>query len=408
MGIRGQIFLVAGLLAAVAALIAGLSIRAMQEYNQRVAQLQVVSQRALYGEHLNRLVTAVVMDSRGIYGAPTVQAAGGFAKGLAASLDEIDRQLADWDRVVAPEGRADFDAVVRRAKEFRAFRLETVRLGTEVSPAAANQQGNNEANRKNRGDFQKEIDRVVSVDRSALDAITTEVEAFYGREVWVLSSAAGSGMAIGLILAFLIAQFGIVRPIKALVGCMGVLAKGDYAVVVPGKDRGDEVGVMANAIEVFRHNGLEVERMRAEQKAAEERAVAQRKADLDALAGTFEHAVGSIVGAVASATTQLEAAARTLTHTAESTQQLSADVAFASEQASSNVQTVAAAAEELSGSVREISRQVEESSRIAREAVDPGRKNQRPHEQAVGGRYPDRRRDQADHRPLPTRPISWH
>ena len=70
MGIRGRIFLVAGLLAAVAVLIAGLSIRAMQEYNQRVAQLQAVSQRALYGEHLNRLVTAVVMDSRGIYGAP--------------------------------------------------------------------------------------------------------------------------------------------------------------------------------------------------------------------------------------------------------------------------------------------------------------------------------------------------
>jgi methyl-accepting chemotaxis protein len=369
MGIRARIFLVAGVLAVAAVLITMLSIIAMQEYNRKVDELQLASQRAFYGERLNRLVTAVVMDARGIYAAPTVQAASGFAKGLMASLDQIDRLLADWNRIVSPAGRNDFDVVVRRAKEFRDFRTETARLGTQVAPAAANEQGNNEANRKNRQDFQKEIDRVVDVDRSALDAINSEVEAFYASEVLKVSLTATGGIAIGALLAFLISQFGIVRPIQALVDCMGVLAKGRYDIEVPGQERVDEVGVMAEAVEVFRRNGLEVERMRSEQKAAEDRAVAQRRAELHALAGTFEGAVGSIVGSVASASTELEAAARTLTDTAETTERLSAGVAQGSERAASNVQTVAAAAEELSSSVREIARQVQESSRIAREAM---------------------------------------
>ena len=37
-----------------------------------------------------------------------------------------------------------------RAAEFRTFRSETARLGTTVSIEAANEQGNNEANRANR------------------------------------------------------------------------------------------------------------------------------------------------------------------------------------------------------------------------------------------------------------------
>jgi methyl-accepting chemotaxis protein len=49
----------------------------------------------------------------------------------------------------------------------------------------------------------------------------------------------GVGLAIGLAGAFLIAQFGIVRPIHALVGCMDVLAQGKYDVEVPGSARKD-------------------------------------------------------------------------------------------------------------------------------------------------------------------------
>jgi methyl-accepting chemotaxis protein len=169
--------------------------------------------------------------------------------------------------------------------------------------------------------------------------------------------------------AILLAQFGIVRPIRALVGCMEALATGRHDVTVPGTGCKDEIGTMARAVEIFRHNGIEVERMRAEQAEQGRRARELRKAEMQELADQFQAAIGNIVDTVSSAATELEAAACTLTKTAETTQRLSGIVTAASEEASSNVSTVASAAEEMSTSVNEIARQVQESSGIAGEAV---------------------------------------
>ena len=87
------------------------------------------------------------------------------------------------------------------------------------------------------------------------------------------------------------------------------------------------------------------------------------------IADEFESAVGEIIETVSSASTELEASASTLTRTAERSQELTVAVAAASEQASTNVQSVASATEELTSSVNEISRQVQEFARIAQEAV---------------------------------------
>ena len=102
-------------------------------------------------------------------------------------------------------------------------------------------------------------------------------------------------------------------------------------------------------------------------------AAQQRKADMIRLADQFEGAVGEIVEAVSSASTELEGSATTLTATAERSQELTTMVAAASEEASTNVQSVASATEELSSSVNEISRQVQESARMATEAVGQAR-----------------------------------
>ncbi len=126
---------------------------------------------------------------------------------------------------------------------------------------------------------------------------------------------------------------------------------------------------MAGAVQVFKNNMIEAERLRAERTESEARAVKQRKADMYKLADGFEAAVGEIIKTVASASTELEAAADSLTKTAAITQQLSTSVASASEEASASVQSVASATEEMASSVQEIGRQVEASSKIAGDAV---------------------------------------
>ncbi|MDC7789418.1 methyl-accepting chemotaxis protein [Rhodoplanes sp. TEM] len=164
------------------------------------------------------------------------------------------------------------------------------------------------------------------------------------------------------------------RPLVALARIMGRLQEGDHSVAVPSLDRGDEIGLMARAVEVFKEHAIERERLEAEQKQAEARAAAQRRADMARLADQFEEAVGGIIGSVSASATELEATAGTLTRTADDTQKLSTTVSAASEEASTNVQAVAAATDELTSSIGEISRQVQTSSRIADEAVSQAAK----------------------------------
>jgi methyl-accepting chemotaxis protein len=184
---------------------------------------------------------------------------------------------------------------------------------------------------------------------------------------------AGAAVLLGLAIAFLIAR-GIILPLGGLTAGMKELAGGNFSVVLPGLDRKDEVGDMAQAVEGFKVKAEEKARAEAEAKIKQDEVVArQRKADMHKLADGFEAAVGRIVETVSSASHELETSAGTLTSTAERSQELTTMVAAASEEASTNVQSVASATEELSSSVNEISRQVQESARMASDAVGQAR-----------------------------------
>ncbi|MBP0650918.1 hypothetical protein J8J40_28100, partial [Mycobacterium tuberculosis] len=84
----------------------------------------------------------------------------------------------------------------------------------------------------------------------------------------------------------------------------------------------------------------ETERLRAERADEEHRVAERRKAEMHAFAARFDETVGGIVGMVASAATELQGAAQTLTTAAEQTSSQSNAVAAASEEASANVASV--------------------------------------------------------------------
>ncbi|NEW89986.1 HAMP domain-containing protein [Rhodopseudomonas sp. WA056] len=179
----------------------------------------------------------------------------------------------------------------------------------------------------------------------------------------------GGGFLAVLALAFVIVQFGIARPIGRLVGDLQAMARGED-IEVSGTERGDEIGQTANAVEGIKLMLAEKARQEAASKADQDRVVAaQRKQEMEKLAHHFEAAVGEVIQAVSSASTELEASATTLTSSAQRAQEVTTSVAAASEQASANVQSVASATEEMASSVTEISRQVQDSARIAHEAV---------------------------------------
>jgi methyl-accepting chemotaxis protein len=201
-------------------------------------------------------------------------------------------------------------------------------------------------------------------------------EADKGAEVFRFSRLLiGAAIAVAALLCagmgFLIVT-GVSRPIGAMTQAMRKLADGDKATEIPGVGRKDEIGGMAGAVQVFKLNMIEAEGLAAEQR-AEQETKARRTQKLEELMRGFEGTVGEIVETVSSASTELEASANTLTSTAVRSQELTTMVAAASEEASTNVQSVASATEELSSSVNEISRQVQESARMANDAVKQAR-----------------------------------
>src|SRR3546814_19995961 len=79
---------------------------------------------------------------------------------------------------------------------------------------------------------------------------------------------------------------------------MKLLASGDSSVEIPARGRKDEVGQIADAVQVFKENAIEMERLRREQTAAEGRAGEKKQGAKTDLADRFQASVGSIVQTV--------------------------------------------------------------------------------------------------------------
>ncbi|HEY5126975.1 MAG TPA: HAMP domain-containing protein, partial [Bradyrhizobium sp.] len=162
----------------------------------------------------------------------------------------------------------------------------------------------------------------------------SEAEIRQGRIIRI--SLALVSLATALVIGWLYVGRGVVRRLVHLQNSMKSIAAGDLATEV-ATGGSDEIADMAKALQVFKDNMLESNRLRAERSETEKRARAQRKEEMRKLADEFEAAVGEIVQTVSSASTELESSATSLTKTAEETQQLSGMVESASEEASSNV-----------------------------------------------------------------------
>ena len=267
MGIRGKVYAIVGLMSLVTVIVGGMALYVMREYNNKLAAFDQASERAYMGEHLNRAVTAVVMEARGIYASTSTDGSVKFAEGLLKNLDEIDKVIAEWQPLVPQAQKATFDALVARAAEFRTFRTETARLGTKVSPAEANTQGNNDANRANRKAFQAEIDAVVEADIAELTALQGSIASFSQQMFILVGVVVGLGVVAGAVLGVYLGSHQLSRPITRLTTTMKSVADGNFDVDVPFVDRADEIGQMAGAVEVFKQNGIAVLQLNAPENA---------------------------------------------------------------------------------------------------------------------------------------------
>ena len=373
MRIRTKLFALVGALGLGAVIIAAISLSTLHTYNNAVRDVKAAATRAFYGERLNRLVTHVVMEARGIYASQDTKDAARFGQGLTKTLDDIDALLAQWRPLVPEADQAMFDAVVSDAATFRSFRSETVRLGAEVSPEAANTQGNNEANRANRKAFQASIDALTARGNERVEAINRSTEDLYDQRFWLLVTLAVGASLAALAIGGFVGHRQIARPLDAVTVAIQRLASGDYS-LPQMKPRKDEIGDIWQAMTVFGTTMQEAERLRAAQANSEQETAERRRTEMEALARQFETNVGGLVQQLSSAAQEMEATAQTMAAMALQTNQQSNTVASAAEETSANVQAVSAATEELAASSREIGSQVSQTSRSAAKAVENTRR----------------------------------
>ena len=197
---------------------------------------------------------------------------------------------------------------------------------------------------------------------------TDDIDAVvFDRAIWIAAGGLAGLLVAGL--AAVVLGRGLVRPLDAICGVMDGLAKSDLSVEVPFVERRNEIGHISRSLAVFKDRLIDAERLRAEREAAAACAVAERKSAMNRIASDFERSVGGIVAGAATAATEMQRSAQSLSEIAKETTQRSTSVAAAAQQTTVNVKTAASAAEELSKSTQEISHQIDHSASIAQSAV---------------------------------------
>ncbi len=376
MTIKMRIILLVGCFAVMASAITGLGIVTINDYNRILRDISIAHDNAYRGEHLNRLVTAVVMESRGVYMSKDTTEAKKYADGVDKNLDDIQKLLGDWQGSIQPGQLPEFDAVKAKAAEFVGFRRELARLGRDVSPEAANEQGNNDANRNNRKAFQQNIDAMVADIHGKLDATNVRLEAFKTQRIWQFVLIAAAGVIALLCASLWVAFRQISKPLQHVTDSVVRIAEGAYDTAIPDTRGRDEIASLWRSIRTLRDQAVEAESLKAHQREEELRIDQNMRDERIRIAAEFEQNMGELAKRFATSSRTVAESARSLTGNAEDASQRAESVNHAAVDAANNVANVAAATEELSASVGEINSQVIRTSEVTQMAVAEAQKTE--------------------------------
>jgi methyl-accepting chemotaxis protein len=295
-------------------------------------------------------------------------------KGKQEADRNIEVRLKDFEKawkayentVTLPEERALVDTYIKAWQAFRASADKMLEMSRKGDSAAAQEFNLMTSAPLGRGAEEAMRKLTEFNDKGAAGESARATAASQSAFVWII------GMLITTLILGAGAAFYLVRDvssgIRSIVTPMQALGQGDLTAIVPHQGEKTEIGQMADTLQVFKE-ALIAKRAADEAAAADAEAKIARGQRVDSITRDFERMIGELVNSLSSSSTELEAAANTLTSTAEATGKISSEAASASQEVSGNVQSVATATEEITSSVNEISRQVQEASRVASDAV---------------------------------------
>jgi methyl-accepting chemotaxis protein len=192
------------------------------------------------------------------------------------------------------------------------------------------------------------------------------------RKAWtykLLLAVLAGGTVTTVLLAMMLAHRTVARPLQRLAAAMREIAQGEFDVPVEGLERGDEVGVMAHAVLVFRDTGVALREAQEQRARAREQAVADKRDALERLAHSFESKILSVAAALASSAAQLDGSARSMSGVADESGRSARAAAVVAEETTEAAGTVSSAIDELSAAMQEIDLQVANAAGVVVEAT---------------------------------------
>ena len=183
-------------------------------------------------------------------------------------------------------------------------------------------------------------------------------------------------IVFGTVLGFLISVLvtyrvgtSIVRPIKSVTDVMQKLSAGMIDIEIGHRDRGDEIGKMVEAIDVFRKNMIEMHAMEQMSHQAEQQRAAERRAEMRELADEFEKSVQQIAKELTDAVGAMHDNAEAMALIAAETRAKSQSIASTVVDTQANVDSVAGASDELAHSIEELAAQTHSAKELTNRTV---------------------------------------
>ena len=219
------------------------------------------------------------------------------------------------------------------------------------------------------------VDAATSMNR-LIDILGGEtkvtIEAAADDKAWtykLLATVLIGGTIVTLLLAMLLAHRLVARPLQRMAGAMQDIAQGRFNTPVEGVKRGDEVGVMARSVLVFRDNAVALRDAQEQRARAREQATAEKRNALELLARSFESKILSVAAALASSAAQLDESARSMSGAADDSGRSAQAAAVVAEQSTAAAGTVSDAIDELSTAMGNIDSQLTNASGVVVEAT---------------------------------------
>ena len=177
-----------------------------------------------------------------------------------------------------------------------------------------------------------------------------------------------AGVSAGIVFSLFFAN-RIVGPITRITGAMTELAGGNLDVRVPARTRTDEIGDMAEALQVFKDNAITAHNL-IDERERDQAVKEQRTHRVTDLCTAHERSITGLLRALTSAATDMRSTSQTMFAIVRETSDQAMAAATASQEANTNVQSAAAATEQLSASTAQINNRALHSAKIANKAAD--------------------------------------